>query len=96
MEKGYWVVIAKNKNNYSAHIPDFPGCIATGKTLEDIKRNIIEALLLHIKGMQEDGIDLPKPHFKPPIYWRIKKKVSHACNSETSNNNDCYIPVYAS
>jgi len=44
----YAVVIEKGGNNYSAYVPDLPGCITTGKTLEEIERNIREAIELHL------------------------------------------------
>jgi predicted RNase H-like HicB family nuclease len=57
----YAVIYAKTRTGYSAHIPDLPGCIATGQTLEQTKRRITEAVALHIQGMQEDGDPVPQP-----------------------------------
>jgi predicted RNase H-like HicB family nuclease len=57
----YWVVIEKTRRNYSAYVPDLPGCISTGKTLADIKRNIREAIAFHIEGMKEEGLPIPAP-----------------------------------
>ena len=45
----YLVIIEKIKNNYSAYLPDVSGCIATGKTIEETKKNIKEALLIHLE-----------------------------------------------
>ncbi len=57
----YAVVIEKGPNNLSAYVPDLPGCITTGKTLEEIERNIREAIELHLEGLREDGEPIPEP-----------------------------------
>ena len=57
----YTVVIEKGPNNYSAYVPDLPGCITTGKTIEEIKANIREAIELHLEGLMQDGISVPDP-----------------------------------
>jgi predicted RNase H-like HicB family nuclease len=59
--KKYAVVVEKGPNNYSAYVPDLPGCISTGKTLEEIKANIREAVELHLEGIIEDGLPIPEP-----------------------------------
>lgn len=59
--KKYAVVIEKGPSNYSAYVPDLPGCIATGKTLEEIETNIRESIEFHIEGMIEDGDQVPEP-----------------------------------
>ncbi len=60
----YAVVVERGPNNYSAYVPDLPGCITTGKTLEDVERNIREAIELHLEGMVEDGEPIPEPTSK--------------------------------
>ncbi|MBI3679517.1 MAG: type II toxin-antitoxin system HicB family antitoxin [Acidobacteria bacterium] len=57
----YGVIYAKTATGYSAHVPDLPGCIATGRTLAVVRRRMREALALHLKGMREDGILIPQP-----------------------------------
>jgi predicted RNase H-like HicB family nuclease len=57
----YWVVIEKTRRNYSAYVPDLPGCIATGKTRAEVERLIREAIAFHIDGMKEGGLPVPKP-----------------------------------
>ena len=57
----YAVVIEKADANYSAYLPDVPGCIATGQTIEETERNIREALQFHLDGMREDGLTPPAP-----------------------------------
>ena len=59
--KKYLIIYEKTRNNYSAYLPDLPGCIATGKTRSEVEKNIREAIALHIKGMKEDGIIPPEP-----------------------------------
>jgi len=57
----YAVVIERMPNNYSAYVPDLPGCIATGATLKDVERNIREGIVFHIEGLREDGLPIPEP-----------------------------------
>lgn len=57
----YLVVIEKAPNNYSAYVPDLPGCISVGDTLEECGRMIQEAIEFHIRGMREDGDPIPEP-----------------------------------
>ena len=57
----YLIIIEKTKNNYSAYIPDVPGCIATGKTPEEAREELIEALKMHLDGIAEDGLPIPEP-----------------------------------
>ncbi len=60
--KKYAIVIEQGAGNLSAYVPDLPGCITTGRTVEEIERNIREAIELHIEGLQEDGQPVPEPH----------------------------------
>lgn len=57
----YAVVIEKAVGNYSAYVPDLPGCIATGQTLGEVESEISEAIAFHIEGMIEDGLPVPPP-----------------------------------
>jgi predicted RNase H-like HicB family nuclease len=57
----YLVVIEKAKKNYSAYVPDLPGCIATGSTKKAVEKNIAEAINFHLEGLKEDRIRLPLP-----------------------------------
>ena len=59
--KKYAVVIEQGEHNLSAYVPDLPGCITTGKSVEDIERNIREAIELHLQGLREDGEPIPEP-----------------------------------
>ncbi len=60
----YAVVIEKAEANYSAYAPDLPGCVATGDTPEEAEREIREAIRFHLEGLEEDGIEAPKPEAK--------------------------------
>ncbi len=57
----YAVVIEKAEGNYSAYVPDLPGCVATGKTIETVEREIREAIRFHVDGLRSDGLPVPEP-----------------------------------
>ena len=57
----YAIVIEKAEKNYAAYVPDLPGCIATGETVEETETQIYEAIKFHIRGMREDGLSIPEP-----------------------------------
>ncbi len=59
----YLVIISKEKrSDFGAHVPDLPGCVAVGKSMEEVLKLIKGAIKLHLKGLKEEGIPLPKPH----------------------------------
>jgi predicted RNase H-like HicB family nuclease len=57
----YAVVIEKANDNYSAYVPDLPGCVATGESVADAERSIRDAIKLHIEGLREDHLPIPQP-----------------------------------
>ena len=57
----YAVVIEKGQNNYSAYVPDLPGCVAVGDTVEETHREIQGAIEFHLEGMRADGLPIPEP-----------------------------------
>jgi predicted RNase H-like HicB family nuclease len=57
----YAVVIEKANGNYSAYVPDLPGCIATAATIESVEKEIREAIRFHIDGLKADGLPVPTP-----------------------------------
>lgn len=57
----YAVVIERTTNNFSAYVPDLPGCVATGGTREEVAERIREAIAFHLEGLREDGHDVPPP-----------------------------------
>ena len=57
----YAMIIETGQQNYSAYLPDLPGCVATGKTIEEVRERMRAAIELHIAGMREDGLQIPEP-----------------------------------
>ena len=55
------MIIEPGERIYSAYLPDRPGCIATGKTIDELKQRMAEAVELHLRGMREDGLPIPEP-----------------------------------
>ena len=55
----YAVVIEKGERNYSAYVPDLPGCVSVGDSAEQVKSEIREAIVFHIEGMLEDVLPIP-------------------------------------
>jgi predicted RNase H-like HicB family nuclease len=60
-EMTYAVVFEKASHNWAAYVPDLPGCVTTGSTLEDARRLIAEAIEFHIEGMRLHGEPVPEP-----------------------------------
>ena len=58
---GYAVVIEVGERNYSAYVPDLPGCIAAGATVDEVRGAMQQAIALHIAGLREDGLPVPYP-----------------------------------
>jgi predicted RNase H-like HicB family nuclease len=59
--KKYAIVVERAEGNFAAYVPDLPGCVATGETLEATEKLLREAIELHIAGMREDGLPVPPP-----------------------------------
>lgn len=57
----YAVVIENAGGNYSAYVPDLPGCVTTGVSIEEVERHISEAIHFHLEGLREDGDPIPSP-----------------------------------
>ena len=57
----YAIVIERAGKNYSAYVPDLPGCVATGETREEVESQIREAVEFHLEGMRDDGEAIPEP-----------------------------------
>jgi len=55
------MIIEQGDRNYSAYFPDLPGCIGTGKTIEELRQRMREGIELHLRGMREDGLPIPEP-----------------------------------
>ena len=61
MSQRYAVIFEQAERNWAAHVPDLPGCITTGKTLEETERNIGEAIQGHLQTLREFGDPVPPP-----------------------------------
>lgn len=57
----YAIVIEKAEGNYSAYVPDLPGCVAAGETVAAVETEIRDAIRFHIDGLKQDGLPVPKP-----------------------------------
>jgi predicted RNase H-like HicB family nuclease len=57
----FLVVIERAEGSSSAYAPDLPGCVATGETREEVERNVREATRLHVEGLREDHLAVPRP-----------------------------------
>lgn len=61
MKVKYLVLIEKTADNYAAHLPDVPGCVTVGDSIEEIRKNMEEALTLHLNGLYTSGDRIPQP-----------------------------------
>jgi predicted RNase H-like HicB family nuclease len=61
MSQRYTVIFEQAESNWAAYVPDLPGCITTGKTLEETERNIREAIQGHLRTLREFGDPVPRP-----------------------------------
>ena len=57
----YAIVIERSENNFSAYVPDLPGCVAMGATVAETEQAIREAIEFHLEGMRDDGVQPPQP-----------------------------------
>jgi predicted RNase H-like HicB family nuclease len=57
----YAIVIEKATSNYAAYVPDLPGCVATGATIQETEKLIREAIEFHLEGLRADGLEIPAP-----------------------------------
>ncbi|MDE0426185.1 type II toxin-antitoxin system HicB family antitoxin [Candidatus Poribacteria bacterium] len=63
----YVVIFEEGENGCSAYVPDLPGCIAAGDTIETVRTLVAEAIAFHIEGLREDGDVVPLPSSSSPI-----------------------------
>lgn len=57
----YAIIIEKGPTSYGASVPDLPGCVAAGETLEEVKQLIQEAIALHLEGLRAEDLPIPDP-----------------------------------
>lgn len=60
--KRYLIIVEETGTGYSAYSPDLPGCVSTGRTREEVERNMREAIEFHVEGMLLEGMEVPTPH----------------------------------
>lgn len=78
----YAVIYEKTRTGYSAYVPDLPGCIATGRTLDLTKRRMEKAIKMHLAAMYADGDPIPEPttvaeRIEAPRYGRLPATNHH-------------------
>ena len=59
--KKYLIVIEPTQTGFSAYSPDLPGCVSTGRTREDVEKNMHDAIAFHLDGLREEGQPVPEP-----------------------------------
>jgi len=57
----YLIVIEKTETGYSAYSPDLPGCVSTGATVDEVEKNMHEAIDFHLDGLRQEGFSIPEP-----------------------------------
>ena len=77
----YAIVIEKAENNYSAYVPDLPGCAATGATVEEAEAQIREAIEFHLEGLREDGL----------LLLRRSRPLRHSQVNPEHRPNSCFL-----
>ncbi len=81
----YLVRIGKDPHSdWGASVPDLPGCVATGKTIDAALRRIQEAISLHIQGMREDGVRPPRPTHRVVSPRRTRRQVDFYATVEVA------------
>jgi predicted RNase H-like HicB family nuclease len=61
VSKRYAIVVERAKSNYAAYVPDLPGCVATGATVEETENRLRQVIVIHVQGLLEDGLTVPEP-----------------------------------
>ena len=84
----YVVIYEKGDSSYGAYVPDLPGCITVGETLEETQTLIQEAIEFHIEGLQEDGDDVPQPSLNIPVQYDIPYLGIHKVVENYVHNDD--------
>jgi predicted RNase H-like HicB family nuclease len=59
--KRYAIVVERAKSNFAGYVPDLPGCVATGSTVEETEHRLRQAIAIHVLGLREDGLPVPEP-----------------------------------
>lgn len=81
----YLVRISKDQDSdWGASVPDLPGCVATGKTIDSALRRIQGAIELHLRGMKADGVHPPHPRARRVVPGRTARKVDFYASVEVA------------
>jgi predicted RNase H-like HicB family nuclease len=81
----YLVRINKDSDSdWGASVPDLPGCVATGKTIDSALRRIQGAIQLHLRGMKEDGVRPPRPRHRRVVPGRTARQVDFYASVEVA------------
>jgi predicted RNase H-like HicB family nuclease len=60
---GHLIIIEEKKTGFSAYSPDLDGCVATGKTRQEVEQRMQKAIEFHLKGLKQENLPIPKPHY---------------------------------
>ena len=63
----YAIVIELAGNHYSAYVPDLPGCVASGPTIDEVENEIRAAISFHLTGLRDDGLEVSAPSSRPVL-----------------------------
>ena len=81
----YLVRISRDPHSdWGASVPDLPGCVATGKTLDTALRRIEQALALHVRGLREDGLPIPRPSHRTVTPRRHPREIDFYATVEVA------------
>ena len=81
----YLVRINKDeRSDWGASVPDLPGCVATGKTIDSALRRIEQAIGLHLRGMRDDGLKIPAPRHRAVRPRRTRRRVDFYATVEVA------------
>lgn len=81
----YLVCLNKDvRSDWGASVPDLPGCVATGKTIDSALRRIEQAIELHLRGMREDGLEIPSPRLRAVRPRRTRRQVDFYATVEVA------------
>lgn len=71
-------------SDWGASVPDLPGCVATGKTIDAALRRIQSAIELHLEGMRADGQRPPRPRHRTVVPGRTSRQVDFHATVEVA------------
>jgi len=71
-------------SDWGASVPDLPGCVATGKTLDSALRRIEQAIQLHVRGLREDGLPVPRPSHRTVTPRRRRREIDFYATVEVA------------